>query len=283
MSGYFRGRRAVLLVGWLAVAVPCYLAAQSAASFEVATIRPSDSNKPGHSLMMSTDKFETQAQTLKALVTFAYEFASEQQVSGGPAWVGSAQFDIEAKEDQETVERQKKLSPDARTDEVRAMVRELLAERFKLKVHHETKELPVYALNIAKGGLKITSLPPETPEGPAVDAAAKTPNRGSGIRMDGRGNMEGINATTDIVARVLGREPEVGGRLVQDKTGLAGKYNFKMHWTPDSGMSEHGAPFDSSGVSLFTALQEQLGLKLEATKGAVDVVVIDSVEMPTEN
>lgn len=281
MSGLIWRKSGVLLAAWVIAAVSPVLLAQGTPTFEVATVRLTDPNKPGHSLMMSTDKFWTQAQTIRALVAFAYGYPSEQQVSGGPGWVGSAQFDIEAKEDQETVERQKKMSRDARTDEVRAMVRELLAERFKLKVHHETKELPVYALSIAKGGLKITPLPTDAPEGPAADAAAKTPNRGSGIRMDGRGNMEGIKATTEIVAMVLGREPEVGGRLVQDKTGLTDKYDFKLHWTPDAGMN--GDSTESAAVSLFTALQEQLGLKLESTKGAVDTIVIDAAQMPTEN
>ena len=89
-----------------------------------------------------------------------------------------------------------------------------------------------------------------------------------------------------MLSNVLGMQPEIGGRMVIDKTGLKGTYDFMLKWTPDAGMgagADAGAATDTSGPSLFTALQEQLGLKLDATKGSVDTIVIDSVEMPSEN
>jgi len=239
----------------------------------------------GHSLMMSKDKFWTEAQTLRAMVIFAYglNMGSDQQVSGGPSWIGSAQFDVEAKEDQETVDKLTKMTPEDRTEVIRGMVRELLAERFKLKVHHESKELPIYAMTIAKGGVKMTPTPPEPPLAPNEDGTPRK-ERGGGIQMNGKGQLRGMNVGTSILANVLGRQPEIGGRMVIDKTGLTGRYDFKLKWTPDAGMNgAESAAADGANVSLFTAMTEELGLKLEATKDAVDTIVIDSAEMPTEN
>jgi len=275
-------RRQLLLVA-MVLALHGVMPAQGPTNFafEVATIKPSDLNKPGASLMMSNDKFETQSQTLKAIIKFAYNlnFGAEQQISGGPAWVGSAKFDITAKEDAETVTALNKLPKEDRVDKFRVMVQALLAERFKLKVHHETRELPVYAMTVAKGGLKMT---PVTNDAVGPDGA---PRRGSGIQRAGAGQMKGMNTTPDLLANVLGSQPEIGGRMVLDKTGLTGKYDFMLKWTPDSGMGAAGdaGATEAAGPGLFTALQEQLGLRLDPTKGMVDTIVIDAAEMTSEN
>ena len=277
--------RVLFVVAWMTVVLPCVMLAQAsvagAPAFDVATIRPSDLNKPGASLMISADKFETQNQTLKSILKFAYNLGAEQQISGGPAWVGSAKFDIVAKEDAETVAAVNKLLKEQRGKPVRLMVQNLLAERFKLKVHHETKELPLYAMTVAKSGVKMTLAAVEP-----VAADGTTARRGSGISGRGRGQLQGMNTTPELLANVLGSQSEIGGRMVLDKTGLTGKYDFMLKWTPDAGMGgtgDAGASPEASGPSLFTALQEQLGLKLDATKGMVDTIVIDSVEMPSEN
>ena len=129
----------------------------------------------------------------------------------------------------------------------------------------------------------MTPTPPEPPLAPNEDGTPRKP-RGGGIRMDGKGQLEGTNVGTSILANVLGRQPEIGGRMVIDKTGLTGRYDFKLKWTPDAGMNgAESAAADGANVSLFTAMTEELGLKLEATKDAVDTIVIDSAEMPTEN
>lgn len=282
-----RRNRSVLLVTlWLIAAATWGVQAQSAPAFEVATIKPSTPNNPGHSMMMSEDKFETESQTVLRMIVFAYglNMGSNEQVSGGPGWVGSMPFDVVAKEDLETVARLKKLSPDEQADQVRLMVRELLADRFKLKIHHELKELPVYTLTVTKSGVKMTPMTPDVSD-PNAAGSGKKP-RGSGIQMNGKGHLQGMNATAAVLATVLGHQSEIGGRMVLDKTGLTGNYDFKLIWTPDAGMSgagEGGPASEGSGVSLFTAVQEQLGLKLEATKGSVDTIVIDSVAMPSEN
>jgi uncharacterized protein (TIGR03435 family) len=305
-------RRLFLAVACLSLAAPEVIAAQTPAIapiFEVATIKPTAADARGGSIMMSRDKFETEGQPLRALIIFAYNlnFGSDQQISGGPAWVGSTRFNIDAKEDADTVAALQKLSPEERGEKTRAMLQALLADRFKLKIHHETKVQPVYEMSVVKGGskLKPSVEPPPPPvhddvkpsEMPAKPRANGDPNAPGGppapppgwhgLRM-GRGEMEARGATTEMFSSVLGHQPEIGGRLVVNKTGLTGKYDFTLKWTPDAGMGapppgDTGAPAEPAGPALFTALQEQLGLKLEATKDPVDTLVIDSVEMPSEN
>jgi uncharacterized protein (TIGR03435 family) len=279
-----------LAVVGLAMAMPGVMAAQAAATpeFEVATIKPSDPNKPGGMMGFDEDKFMTRGQTLKAMIKFAYNlnFGTDQQISGGPSWVGSAKFDVQAKEDAETAAALQKLPGEQRMATIRPMLQALLVERFKLKVHHETKELPIYEMTVVKSGLKMT---PSVDAPVAVDGSKPAAPKGwHGLQVQGRGKMEGRGAGTEMLSNVLGMQPEIGGRMVVDKTGLTGRYDFMLKWTPDEGLGSAstayaGAPTDTSGPSLFTALQEELGLKLEGTKGSVDTIVIDSVEMPSEN
>ena len=160
-----------------------------------------------------------------------------------------------------------KLPKEQRAEPVRLMVQNLLAERFKLKVHHETKELPVYVMTVAKSGLKMT---PAVVVPVATDGTAPARPMGSGIRRMGAGQMQGINTTPELLANVLGSQPEIGGRMVLDKTGLTGKYDFMLKWTPDAGMGgagDAGASAEASGPGLFTALQEQLGLSWMRRRG----------------
>ena len=279
----------ILMAGCLVFVAPGVMLAQASAapaSFEVATIKPSDPNEIGGMLGFNRDKFMTKGQTVKALIKFAYNlnFGTDQQISGGPSWIGLTKFDIQAKEDAETVEALQKLPPEQQRERLQSMVRELLTDRFKLKVHHETKELPVYAMTVAKSGLKMK---------PSVDAPANAdgtkPQVWHGLQRQGRGQMEGRGASADMLGNVLGMQPEIGGRMVLDRTGLKGGYDFILKWTPDESLGaqsprgDAAAPADPSGPTLFTALQEELGLRLDATKGPVDTIVIDSVEMPSEN
>jgi uncharacterized protein (TIGR03435 family) len=161
---------------------------------------------------------------------------------------------------------------------LRPMLRKLLEERFQLKTHTETKELPTYTLVVGKGGAKLT----ESQGGGA--------QQGQRMMRMGRGQIDAQGVTMAGLAQQLGMQL---GRNVTDKTGLAGNYDVKLEWTPEPG---HGAgqfggppagealpPVDSSGPTIFTALQEQLGLRLESDKGPVEILVIDSVVKPTEN
>jgi len=170
------------------------------------------------------------------------------------------------------------------------MLQALLADRFNLKVSHQTKDLPVYALVVAKSGPKLT--PTEVPP-PAADGASAPTKGFRGIRMMGPGQLSATNINIELLADILSGQPELG-RLVIDETGLKGNYDWTLKWTPDqSAQMSKGAedahatadapPLDSSGPSIFTALEEQLGLKLEAKKGPVETLVIESIEKASEN
>jgi uncharacterized protein (TIGR03435 family) len=240
---------AVLAVAW----------GQSPA-FEVATIKPSPQlmiwsgfQTPGGG------RFEASQATLKAMVAYAYD-VRDFYVSGGPGWASSDRFEIVAKADANSTSAQ-----------MRAMLRTLIEERFKLAIHRETKEATMYELVVAKGGLKI-------------GAAAGSEGF---LKFGGRGQVEGQRLPMGGLANYL---QTLLGQPVMDKTELKGVYNFKLAWTPDEAQAGrpgaqvvNGNAGDEIGPSIFTALQEQLGLKLETAKGSVDTVVIDHAEKPSEN
>ena len=199
--------------------------------FEVATIKPSRADDNMTRLFMSPGKFTTEAETIKEVIRFAYDIKSDDQLSGGPSWINSEKFDIEAKEEHSVAENLQKLPFQEQAKQIRLMVQALLADRFRLKVSHQTKELPVYALVVAKGGPKFTEtqVPPPSPDGMAA------PNRGfRGIRMMGPGQLTGTNINIGLLAEILSRQRELG-RLVIDQTGLKGNYDWKLKWTPDQG------------------------------------------------
>ena len=194
--------------------------------------------------------------TLKDLIETAYQVRSFQ-ILGGPAWLGAARYDVTATSGTP--------SDDAT---VRREVQTLLETRFQLQTHRETRELPEYSLMVEKSGVK--------PEGLRVTDKAR---RGINARS---GAMTGEAAPMANLALVLSRQL---GRPVVNNTGLAGNYDFSLQWTPDLSPAAPGdqTVTDSPGPSLFTALREQLGLRLETTKGPVEVIVIDRAERPSEN
>ena len=162
------------------------------------------------------------------------------------------------------------LSREQARAELQAMFQQLLADRFKLAVHWETRELPVYDLVPAK-------------KGPTIQKTKETDGRSGTSSGDGRFSAGGLTLTeiAEALTQELGREL---GRVVIDKTGMEGRYDMALKWTPETGAEGGGAGAGpDAGPSIFTAIQEQAGLKLESAKGPVKVLVIDHVEMPTEN
>jgi uncharacterized protein (TIGR03435 family) len=266
--------------GWAQVAAP---------SFDVAAIKPNVSGGQGHGVgFLGGGRLIEKNATVKDLIVDAYGLrmsASEIEglVSGGPAWTGRDRFDIEAKGEQLTSEKLE-----------HAALQRLLAERFKLKLHHEARELPVYALTVAKGGPKLTpwTPPPKPvePKEPTYALGAMVPTQSAdhwrGFRP-GRGRLRAMQATMTMLVGSLQFYPETAGLMVIDRTGLTGEYNFLLEWLPEleeQRMKESAmAPPEASWPGLFTALQDELGLKLELSKGPVDTIVIDSVEMPSAN
>ena len=259
-------------------------------AFQAASIKPNTELRPrGMGVRMNPGgRLTTQNAPVRLLIQNAYSLQAFQIV-GGPAWIDSDGYDIEAKPE-----------GSANRAQVMLMLQTLLAERFKLAVHRETRELPVYALTAQKDGLK---LPPAT-EGTCVslDPSALPPPVGPGqlrpcgslmIAMSPSGlRMEGLKVSMAEFARILGM---VVGRAVIDRTGFQGTFDVSLPFTPDEytmGLPGAGGPGDPGGPPLptdptrpniFAALQEQMGLKLETSRGPVDVLVIDHVERPSGN
>jgi uncharacterized protein (TIGR03435 family) len=280
-----RAMHVILLAALSLLLTNCFHAqsptpAEPARQFDVVTIKPTDPNADPHSnggMGFDRDKFTTNGQTVKSLIKFAYglNFGSDDQIAGGPAWIGTSMFNITAKEDAETVAAMQALKPGQQMTIIKPMVQQVLADRFQLKMHHETRTLAVYALVVAKNGPKLT---------PFVEMSGAPQKGWQGLQMQGRGMMEGRAAQLDMFTGVLSMQHEINGRTVVNHTGLNGKYNFMLKWTPEQNSAADAATStDAAGPSLFTALQEQMGLRLESTKAPVDVIVIDSVALPTEN
>lgn len=233
-------------------------------SFEVASIKPSNSEdrrvmvdyKPG-------GRFTAANVTARKLIQQAYR-VKDFQITGGPSWIGSDVFDINAKPEEAV-----------KMEEMPGMIQGLLAERFKLVVHRETKEMPVYALVVGKNGPKLKD----------ADGTAQPMVRvRRGLLVAPRGDS---GTLAELLASFL-------GRTVIDKTGLKGAFDMKLEWVPDEnqvamfsamGVPEgFGAPAkDWQGPTLFTALEEQMGLRLESAKGPVELVVVDHIERPSAN
>jgi len=271
--------------------------------YEVASIKPS-SEEDGRVRMMMTPS-GTEMNGVQPQMLLQQAFGVERdRIVGAPDWVKSKRYDIEAKVTPEDAPRLEKLKMEQR----RTLLLPLLEERFGLKYHHETRELPMYSLIVAKGGSKLkestapVAPPPGTP-GPLAGPAApdggpggpggppRDPAGNRGMMRMSPGGLEANGGTTAFLTHALSN---VVGRTVVDKTGLTGNYDYTLNWTPDEGsmpMPGPGgggpprgdAPIDPNGPSLFTALEEQLGLKLQSEKGTVDVIVIDHIDQPTEN
>ncbi len=264
----------------------------TSASFEVASIKPNHSGDRRFFVSWQPGRFNANGMTLKFLITMAYD-VKEFQVSGGPSWVNSERYDIDAKEPDSIAQELDKLPREQRGPLADSMLQSLLAERFQLKLTHGTKELPAYALVVAKNGPKLQEAKPLDTQADAPSAPGGHPH-GPMIRM-GRGEVSGQGVAASFLASVLSQQL---GRTVLDKTGLKGSYDFTLKWTPEQGegmmMGGPGPggggpplggapPPDASGPSVFTALQEQLGLRLEPTKAPAEVLTIDHVERPSEN
>jgi uncharacterized protein (TIGR03435 family) len=269
---------AVALVA--AIFAPASPKAQTAAPhLEVSTVKPSDPAKEHLGLYWrQPDGFKLEGMTLRTMIGNAYGVPSSVKglVQGGPARILSDAFDVQVKVDAATTERWSKLPQQGVDEERRVLLRELLAERFQLKIHRELREMPAFVLTIDKGGSKLQL--------PVAEKELQAGVPQSRINYYGRGQMEGHSALLSNLSRSLTAEPEILGRPVVDKTGFTGQYDFTLHWTSvESGPG--AAPTDASEQwpSLFTALKEQLGLKLIPAKEQVEVIVVDSAEKPSED
>jgi len=227
-----------------------------AASFDAASIKPSDAPN-GNSSGIETEIGLVRAHnvTLKRCITGAYGLP-EAQILGGPKWIAELRYEIVAK----TSER-------AGDDRLMVMLQDLLADRFQLKLHNEMRTVSGYELTLAKAGIKATQSEPGT------DSSTDTSKRGG--RMD---------AKACSMSRLALKLADILGAPVSDMTNASGNFDFALRWVPDDLQAKSGGSSDvPAGPTLFTALQEQLGVKLEARKVPVDVLVIDHADLPSEN
>ncbi|MGA2897993.1 MAG: TIGR03435 family protein, partial [Acidobacteriaceae bacterium] len=240
-------------------------------SFDVISVKPNKTSLGVHGLIITeftADGFRGTNVPVHTLLLQAYGLHEGESV-GEPAWANSEVFDIEAKVAGPDVAAFSKLD----SDQLQAMLRQILAERFGLVAHRETRELPVYAMSVAKGGPKLK----EFVFDPAVPASAR---RGGGVQMS-MGMIAAHECTIPYFLSMLSRQL---GRTVVDRTGLTGNYDFTLRWSPDNSATSasEGAQADTL-PSIFTAVQEQLGLKLESTKAPASVLVVDHLERPSQN
>jgi uncharacterized protein (TIGR03435 family) len=233
------------------------------AAFEVASVSPAKSDCSFTTYGGPPGRYTALCTTLWGLIYNAYNVRSVHDYPPGmPAWADNDRFDIDAKTNDDTVAAIRKLSNKEQEQLTRDMLQSLLADRFQLRVHYESKIRPDYELVLAKGGTKLKALPS---------------NQKPGWGKSDHGNLLLRNKSIADFANFLSFS-NVVGRTVVDKTGLIGNYDFNLKWTPDD---QQGTP--DAGPTLFTALEEQLGLKLEPAKGPVDTLVVDHVEKPSEN
>lgn len=244
---------------------PKPMSADASPTFEVATIKPSKPDSQGKGFLVKGRRFSTLNTSFRDLLTFAYGIQSKQIVNG-PPWLESDKYDLEAQPDGEGQPNDKQW---------KSMLQKLLASRFKLAFHREKRELPAYVLVVAKNGPKLVK-------------SQGDPNGLPSLFFRGLGVLPATNASMADFAGLL--QGAVLDRPVVDQTGLEGRFDFMLKWTPDeSQFKDLGmkVPPPSGAAdappSLFTAIQEQLGLKLQVMKAPVEVLVIDHVEKPSQN
>jgi uncharacterized protein (TIGR03435 family) len=289
--------------------------AQASKSFEVASIKPSAPAANGMFMVrIETSpggRWTASGITVSMLIQQAFD-VREYQISGAPGWLTTERYDIVAKAE----------TPDLDRETLKVLLQSLLAERFNLKTHRETKELPIYELVIGKDGHKLhkseiqpdaqpDARPPDPVKtaqgapgavrvggaagssgGVGVGAGGGAPPKGAAMIRMGRGQLNAQSVPVTAIVQMLAQQL---GRPVIDKTDIKGNYDFDLQWTPDETQrgggfgglerpaTDNPLPADTSGPSLFTAVQEQLGLKLEASKGPVETLVIDHVEKASGN
>lgn len=240
-------------VGAMAQTVPSRLP-----QWDVVSVKPAQMPCSQSMLQPTPDGMKVECLSVQTLVKFAFGITEDSRILGGPSWLKENFYSIDAKVSGEDAAAEAQVSGEQRL----LMLRALLADRFMLKSHRETKDLPIYALVVAKGGSKMKEASPE-------EVAL------SRIRTKGKGELDAVATSIDFLPQYLTSELD---RPVVDKTGLTGKYDFTLRFAPGTSVEP-----DSDAASIFTAVQEQLGLKLEPSKAPLGVLVIDHVEKPGAN
>jgi uncharacterized protein (TIGR03435 family) len=225
--------------------------AQTPPAFEAASIKPNHSGSGSSSDNTEHGRLTVTNETVKQLIQMAFN-VKDFQIEGGPRWLATERYDIVATTGK---------PDDIKDAEFRALLQSLLADRFTFRYHRDTKQLTMYSLAVAKGSPKLTE---------------HTGEAGGSSNTNSRSGKTTMTVTKGTMASLASHLEGQTGRIIKDNTGLKGAYDYKLEWSNDQAE-------DSSLPSLFTALQEQLGLRLDSTKGPVEMIVIDRVERPSEN
>jgi uncharacterized protein (TIGR03435 family) len=252
-----------------------------ALSFDVASVKLSRGT-PNLHFTATPGALHVTSITIKDLIDVAYEI-KEIQLVGAPDWVNSERYDIDTKLDESVAQEEAKLTAAQQATRLHLRLQSLLADRFKLKISHVSKDLPILAIVLAKGGPKFSEAAPTPPVAGSKDPQAPPGRMAQGPMPGGQWLLMMNGAPMSQFLLGFGGRPETAGHFVVDETGLTGTYTFTLHWTPASSSALPTETSDPADVSFFTALQEQLGLKVESRKGPVPVIAIDHIERPTEN
>lgn len=251
---------------WAIPEGPKPMAPDARPKFDVVTVKPSDPNRPGKLFTMRGRRIVTINTTVNDLISFAYS-VHPKQIVGGPDWFGTDKFDIDGVPD---------VVGQPNSEQFRLLIQDVLTQRFGLTFHRDKRELSVYALTVAKSGPKMT-------------VTQNKPSDPRNFMFRGPGKLMVTNSTMEDICH--GFQGAVMDKPVVDHTGLTERYDFNLNWTPDqSQFGQMGGPpppppseDPNAPPSLYTALQEELGLKLEPTKAQAEALVIDHVEKPSAN
>lgn len=260
-------------------------------SFAVISVHATNPNVELSHGGISPDSYRAERTTIKEVLAYAFGLGYDHELANVPPWATKDHFDIQGKLDDDQVAILRKLGRDDREEQMRLMVQSMLVERFHLTYHFETRELPVYLFEIAKGGLKCardTTSPPAVadPSRPRFrwSAAPAPPPPPPGWQppspSERQAQLQSLKLRTKgwpfwLIVASLSHQPELEGRPVIDKTGLEGAYDCEMNWSQTDS--------DSMAQFFFSAVRDQLGIQLQPSKGPVEVLVIDGVSHPTEN
>jgi uncharacterized protein (TIGR03435 family) len=239
-------------------------------TFDVASIKPSPlEDRAGRYIrMQSGHQFQVKNYTVRGMIGAAYNL-TPRAISGGPDWAGTDRYDVLAVTPGE-------LQPN--TDEQMTMLRKLLADRFQLTFHRESKEFSAYALTVVKGGSKLTESTTPDDAQPQLTSTVY-PEKDGGVRLGLPARNANMEQFTSILQRAILDRPVI------DRTGLSGRYDFQLDWKPDETQFDGALQPNANSTypDFYAALQQQLGLRLESTRAAVEVLVIDRLERPTAN
>lgn len=240
---------------------------QASPAFEVATVKANETGSYGSGSRFVDGKFIATNIQIRNLMQYNAFNIALPRIVGGPKWIESSRFDIEAKVDETTLQHMEEITRSERDEMIRMLVRQLLEDRFGLKFHWEVRQMPVYVLLFEKLGPNLSTA--KSPRDPASMMAIP-------------GDFEATSATMHEVANELTQDlTRELGRVVIDRTNLSGKFDMSLKWTPENTVISQSEPTNEG--SIFTAVREQLGLKLESAKAPVEVLVIDHMDRPSAN